>query len=204
MHYALDNAKELADRIVAVVNEHVITLTDLKIADRFGIYDEELKDGEDNRFPLILEIMVNQKVVIDATREEMFLDEELESELQRIALKFGPEEFEKRLAEFGLSRMDLMKEYLKDKILYQKILSQRFGRGVIVSLEEILSFYQEKYLPSQERKGLQPRTMMEVLDEIESQIRQEKMRAQVVDWVDNLKKKAEVEIKLDVLSEQKK
>ncbi|MFB0564915.1 MAG: hypothetical protein ACETWK_04475 [Candidatus Aminicenantaceae bacterium] len=191
--------EELVDRIVAVVNEHVITLTDIKIADKFGIYEEELNGKIENRFLLILERMINQKIVIDATSEDIFVkEEELESALKKMAAKFDLGEFEKKLDEFGLDQEDL-KNYLKEAILYQKILSRRFGRGVSVSLEEIVSYYRNTYIPSQNRKGIESRPMMELLDDIELRIRQEKTRKQIVDWINNLKKQAEIEIKSDIL-----
>jgi len=189
---------EVLDRVVAVVNNQVITLTDLKIADAFGLYEDILEGEDENPLFLIMERMINQKIVIDATtRENISLsEEELETALEKTTERFGPGQFQKRLEEFGLSESDL-KIYLKEKILYQKILSLRFGNEVSLNLEEIENYYKKTYLPSQEKKGFQPKPMIELLDEIEFAIKEKKIRKHIIDWINNLKRQAEIEIKFD-------
>ncbi|HDZ28180.1 MAG TPA: hypothetical protein ENH65_16915, partial [Candidatus Aminicenantes bacterium] len=58
---------------MAVVNEQVITLTDLRIAEAFGLHDEELKERSGNLRPLILERLIDQKLVIDLAGEHLSL-----------------------------------------------------------------------------------------------------------------------------------
>ena len=144
----------------------------------------------------LLERIINQKIVITATSEDIIIEEEeIEAELKKAEEKLGPREFQRRLEEFGL-RLESLKTYFKEKILYQNILSRRFGQGVPVNLEEIENHYRQIYIPSQEKKRLKPRPMMEILDEIESAIKQEKIKKQKTDWINNLKKQAEIEIRL--------
>lgn len=182
---------------MAVVNDHIITLTDLKIADAFGLYEYEFEGDVDDLLSLILERMVNQKIVIDATKENISVENaELEASLERIIQALGREEFQKKLDEFGLS-LEELKGHFKEKILYQKVISRRFGQEVILSLKEIETYYEEVYIPAQEERGLELRPMTEILDEIEMAIRQEKMERQIAEWINNLRKQADVEIKFD-------
>jgi len=192
----VNSFSQIIDRIVALVDEQVITLTDLKIVEAFGLYEDELEAESDRRLFRLLERMINQKIVITATSEDLSIEEkEIEAELQKVTEKLGSREFQTRLNEFGLELEDL-KACFKEKILYQNILSRRFGQGAPVSLEEIENHYQQIYIPSQEKKGLRPRPMMEILGEIESAIKQEKIKKQKTDWINNLKKQAEIEIRL--------
>ena len=187
---------EVVDRIAAVVNNQVITLTDLRIADAFGFYKEELEEYTGDSISLILERMINQKVVIESTRERVSVPEaELQAALDKVEEKLGQEEMKKRLGDFGLDADDL-KDYYREIIVYQKILSRRFGQGISVSLEEIESYYRDVYIPYQQKKGLQPKPMIQLLNEIETLIKERKIKAQVVEWINNLKKQAEIEIKL--------
>jgi len=182
---------ETVDRIVAVVNEKVITLTDLRIAETFGLYDEEIDSGAENIRQLLLEMMVDQKLVVLLAGGEAVEKEEMDSFQDKIIEKMGSEELEKKLEEFGLDRDDL-REYIRDKIIYQKIIKRRFGQGVIVSLEEIEDFYKRRYVPSQEKRKVEPKPMMEILKEIESTIKQEKAKSNVEDWIKNLKTQADI------------
>ncbi|NIM91938.1 MAG: hypothetical protein GTO17_13445 [Candidatus Aminicenantes bacterium] len=182
---------------MALVDGQVITLTDLKIVEVFSLYEDELEEKGNRRLFWLLQRMINQKIVVMTTSKDFSVEEEeIETELQKVTEKLGPREFQTRLDEFGLGLEDL-KDYLREKLLYQNILSRRFGQGVLVSLQEIENHYQQVYIPSQEKKGLRPRPMMEILGEIESAIKQEKIRKQKTDWINSLRKQAEVEIRLD-------
>ncbi|KPK77964.1 MAG: hypothetical protein AMJ89_01405 [candidate division Zixibacteria bacterium SM23_73] len=199
--YGVNSFSQIIDRIVAVVNDQVITLTDLRIAEAFSLYEDELEGESKERLLSFLERIINQKVVIEASSEDISVSaQELEAELRDVAEKLGPEEFQKKREEFGLELEDL-KLYLKEKILYKNILSRRFGQRVMVNLEEIENHYEQIYIPLQEKKGLKSRPMMEILDEIESAIKQEKVKKQTADWIDNLKKQVEIEIRFNDLNE---
>lgn len=184
---------QTVDRIVAVVNEQVITLTDLRIAEAFSLYDEEFKEKSGNLHPFILERLIDQKLVIALAGEEIFVEnEELDSFQAGIIEKIGNDQVRRRLEEFGLDWEDL-RGYIFEKIIYQKIISRKFGQRNIVSLKEIEGYYQKSYVPSQREKGLEPQPMVELLDEIESRIVQEKIKTQVNDWIKSLRKKADIQ-----------
>lgn len=187
-HYSL---AETVDYIVAVVNEKVITLTDMRIAETFCLYDEEIDPGAENIRQLLLEMMIDQKLVVLLAGGESVEKEVVDSFQDKIIEKMGSGELEKKLEEFGLDRDDL-REYIRDKIIYQKIINRRFGQGVIVSLEEIEDFYKGRYVPSQKEKEVEPKPMMEILKEIESTIKQEKAMSNVKDWINNLKTQVDI------------
>lgn len=187
---------EIVDRIVAIVNDEVITLIDIKIVEAFGLSDgnegEQKRDGR--RF--ILDNLINQKLVIQLASEGVTVDEEeIESYLSGIIQDIDPDLAEKELIRYGLDWDDL-KPYLRDKLLYQKILSNRFELGVIVSIEEIERYYEQVYVPARREKDLEPQPMIEVLDQIEVYIKRDKVKGQVEDWVNNLRREANIQIKI--------
>ncbi len=188
---------EIVDRIVAVVNDEVITLTDVKIIEAFGLSDDmEEADGGDNQW-LILDNLINQKLVIQLASEGVEVDEEeIESYLSQIIQDIDPDLAEKELIQFGLDWDDL-KTYLRDKLLYQKILSSRFDLGVIVSIEEIERYYEQIYVPAEREKGLEPQPMIEVLDQIEGSLKRDKVKGQVEEWVNNLRREANIQINIE-------
>ncbi len=190
---------EIIDRTVAVVNEEVITLTDVRIAEAFGLYSGEIDEAEGDSRLLILERLIDQKVVIQLSREDVLTkSEELDSLLMQITQRLGAGEMERRLAQFGLTREDL-RDCLREKVRYQAILSQVFSRVNPVSLKEIEEYYQEIYIPAQKEKKVEPQPMMEILDEIEMSVKQEKTKAQIEGWIKNLKEKSDIQIKKDGL-----
>ena len=187
---------EIIDRIIAVVNDQVITLSDIRIAETFGLYENINAESEENLHQQILEKLIDQKLIIQLMGERVSVEEEeLEAELERITEKIGSYEVQKRLVQFGLDR-NVLKEYLHEKLLYQKILSRRFSQSVIVSLKEIESYYIQNYVPSQRAKGFEPKPMVELLDKIESTIKQKKIENKVLEWIKNLRQEADIQIKI--------
>lgn len=191
--------QETIDRIIAVVNDQVITLTDIRIVDAFVLYGELIEDTE-KRASLILDSIIDQKLVIQLSPENITVSQsELEEYQEMLTEKVGEEQIEKILEELGLRWADVW-SYFREKIFFQKIISQRFGQIAVVSLEEIEEYYQRQYLPSQIEKRLEPQPMMEMLIEIESIIRQKKIERRVQDWLKNLRRQADIQIKVHDLN----
>lgn len=188
------SGSQMVDRIVAVVNEEVITLTDVRIAEAFGLYTEEIEEEAEDPRSLILQKLIDQKVVIQLSGEEVLIDAvKLDENLMRITQRIGAGEVERRLTHFGLDWENL-KDFLREKMAYQTIISERFSKVNPVSLKEIEEYYQRSYVPAQKEKGVEPKPMMEILDEIESGIKQEKIEAQIQDWIMNLRDKSDIQI----------
>lgn len=187
--------QETLDRIVAVVNDEVIVLTDLKIVEAFGLYEPEEIDQEQDAHFRILQRLIDQKLVIQFTSETISVPgEELETGLQKIIKAVDNDQFAERLEQFDMDLKDL-EEYLYEKMLCQKILSQKFSQAATVSLKEIEEYYQQQYVPSQKAEGLEPQPMLGILDEIESAIKRNKMEKQIEEWIRNLRKESDIQIK---------
>ena len=187
---------EVVDRIVAVVNDEVITLTDVNIIQKFGLFEDLEESPDVDKQTQILSRLINQKLVIQLASERIMVSkEELEASLSDFIQKTDPDFAGTALLQFGLDWDDL-KSYLREKLLFQKIVSQRFNRGVIVSIEEIERYYEQVYVPSQRGKKLSPQPMIEVLDQIEGELQREKVEDQVQEWIDNLKREANIQIKI--------
>jgi len=187
---------EVIDRIVAVVNDKVITLTDVNIIQKFGLFEDVEETGEGDIQRRIVNRLINQKLVIQLTSERLVVDEEeLEALLSDLVQRTDPDLAEEALLQFGLDWDDL-RSYLHEKLLFQKIISQRFSRGVIVSIEEIERYYEQVYVPSQRERNMSPQPMIEVLDRIEAALTREKVEDQVQGWIENLKREAKIQIKI--------
>lgn len=186
--------QETADTILAVVNNKIITLTDLRVAEAFGLYEEEIKGKTEDLPRLILEKLVDQELVIQLSSGSISVhEEELGSFFKEVEERIGSVMLQKMLLEFGMSQGDI-KEHLRKKLLYQKAISQKFSQSATVSLKEIEAYYSQTYVPSQKEKGAEPKPMMDALNEIELSIKQARIRKQVEDWLENLRKQAEIQI----------
>ncbi|MBS3818484.1 hypothetical protein KGY73_03150 [bacterium] len=188
--------QKTVDRIVAVVDNQVITLADLKIVKEFHLYqtkpgDETLKETK------ILIRLINQELVKQVARENGNLDEEkIQENLERLKDRLGEKVFQRKLLKWGLQPENL-KEYIREKIVYKNIIERKFKDTVVITLQDIKDYYREEYLPSQQKKGKEPSPLTEVLEEIELRVKKKKVEQQAEDWLRNLRKEAKIHIKMD-------
>jgi hypothetical protein len=92
-----------------------------------------------------------------------------------------------------------LRPYVEERVRSRRIVDERFGRTVSVSLREIESFYNETYVPGRKAEGRSAQPLVEVLDAIEAEIKKAKIEAQAAAWIDGLREQAEVEIRRDCL-----
>lgn len=188
------------DRVLAVVNEDVITLIDVRIAEAFKFLSlDEQEEG-----PLSIQILnrfIDQKIILQMTTEQMTVtEEEIDERISQLTAAFSPGEMSVLFGRFGISWRGL-REYIRESLLFDKAIYNKFSRSVFVSLKEIESYYQSSLIPDRQRRGLEVPPMLDILDDIETAIRKEKISSQVRDWLRNLRGQANIQIKdLSILS----
>ena len=188
--------QEVVDRIVALVNEEVITLTDVKIAKVFKFYSLDRNTDVNYSIDDVLKKLIDQYLVIQLTRDDNTLpDDSVDDFIDDIIVEMGAEEFRRQLDEFGMTRPDLM-PYAAKCVKYQRIIADRFRASASVSLKEIEEYYERSYIPEQEAKGLDIQPMLEILDEIEAVIKQDKSKMQIEGWLKYLRERADIQVNL--------
>lgn len=195
----LSSVAEVVDCIVARIDSEIITLTDVRISQAFGL-------GSGSDFPATtaglrrcLEGAIDRKVVIHLAPVKVTVsDAEVDDLRKRIKARFSPTDWERKLEAFGLNEEDL-NPYLREILLADKIITLRFSQSAEVTLKEIEAYYENIYRPEEEARGRKPMAMIQVLGEIESRIRKEKTEKQVSLWIENLRRQSEVWINVSCL-----
>lgn len=190
-----EKKQDIVDLVLAVVNEEIITLTDLKIFSMIAKYREGQTENYQNGQHSYLEQLIDQKLVLQMTNEDR---EITDADIQRFKSKLDAserrDEFYKDLSSLGLVYEDL-RGYVEEILVYESIITQHFNRAASVSIKEIEQYYQEVYIPRQQAGGLNPKPMFDILNEIETAIKKEKIDKQVEEWIAKLKEEADIEIK---------
>jgi len=190
---------QTVDCVVAVVNGEIITLLDVQIAAEFGLGQEAAGEtGKDPRLSA-LEALIDRKVVLDLAREARGVDgDALAAALDDLRRGMGESAFSAKLGKFGLVAKDL-EPYLQDRILYAKAMALRFSPTIPVSLMEVERYYRDIYVPEQARSGLVAEPLDRVAGLVESRLREERRTKQMSDWVRDLRKRADIQLKKDCL-----
>lgn len=142
--------QELLDRVVAVVNDEVITQAELDAFLR-PVYEQYSKEmsGEalskmiqEVRLKILNQMIEDKLVAQEAVREEIVVkDEEVEKEFQDFKSKMDkPEELDSMLETEGLT-MKALRERLKKQAMVRQLQDREVRSRVIVSPAEVEDFY---------------------------------------------------------------
>ncbi|HYA48510.1 MAG TPA: hypothetical protein VEG35_02320 [Burkholderiales bacterium] len=183
--------------LVAVVGGQPVTLTDLRVAQEFGLFDRDIEGVPGDQTLAVLEAIIGQKLVLAMAREPGTVGrDELEQALASLRERFGPEVFAAKLRRFGLREADL-RPYLEERLHYDRVVSARFAAPVPFSRGDVEKFYRDVYVPGERAKGLQPAPLDSVLAVLEARVRASLRARKVADWVRTIRAQAEVRVNRD-------
>jgi len=148
------DAPEVLDRVIAVVNNDVITLSELQDTLAFYLSEtrEAVKPGEEEALKqrLLNRMIENRLQLQEAGREQLAVEdsevnEQLAEVMKRVNAK-TQEEFEQVVQAQGLT-MEGVKKRAKDQVLIQKVIRRKVAFRISVTEQEI-----EQYLVENREK----------------------------------------------------
>ncbi len=152
LFYSVCLKAEIVDGIVAVVNNEVITQTELNdiLLPVYTQYkstysDEELLKKIDEAKKNILYQLIEDRLILQEARKIGMpaTDEEVNERLQQIKSQFAnSEEFKSILASQGLTVADLKEKY-KEQIMIKKMINREVRSRVNVTPIEVALFYEK-------------------------------------------------------------
>jgi len=156
-------AGELVDRVVAVVNDDVITLSELeeeatptfeKI--RSEAPPAQVDDAIQKARREILRNMIDHKLLLQraAKRQIEVSDAEIDTAIDRIMEQnsLTVEQFRQQLATMGVSE-EKYRTSLRDQILRSRLLSYEIRSKVVITNEQIGAYYRDKYMQRNSPEG---------------------------------------------------
>lgn len=186
--------QETIDGIVAVVNDEVVTLTDVRIAKAFGFYNEGGTGVSELSYSEILDRTIERKLIVSLARQDLEVTpEEIASWLTRISSSLERGAMSELLQNFDMTTEELG-AYGEELLLYGKIIDQRFSLTAAASLDEIETYYNQTYVPEQKERGEEPVPMMQILEEIEGAVKAEKSQSLITQWIQNMRRQAEIQL----------
>ena len=156
-------AGELVDRVVAVVNDDVITLSELEeeaaptIAKiRAEAPPAQVDDAVKKARQEILRNMIDHKLLLQraAKRQIEVSDAEINAAMDRIMEQnnLTVEQFKEQLATMGVSE-EKYRASLRDQILRSRLLSSEIRSKVVITNEQIEAYYRNKYVQHNSPEG---------------------------------------------------
>lgn len=178
----------LVDKIAAVVNDEIITVSDI---DKSILYNSPLRKKNEsvNEFYLNeLNNLINYKVIYLEFRDQFILTEDDFEEVNRSTIeKYGSiTKFISILKKFDMDMNDF-REFVKEKILFEKVIREKFQFNIIIDFKEIEEFYNKEYLTFQRELNLPPKTIIEMTPVIEKHLKEKRITKKLSFWLDEIK-----------------
>lgn len=161
-------AAELIDRIVAVVNDEVVTQSELdrQLAPIYQSYKEQYQGSEffsqmNKARTQILNQMIEDKLVLqDAKKKKIEVsDGEVDGKLAEVRSRFRSEEDFKRFMDSQGMTLNKLKERYRDTIMIQKVQYVAVRMQVVVSPTEARKYYDEHQAEFKSPEALEVRSL---------------------------------------------
>jgi parvulin-like peptidyl-prolyl isomerase len=192
---------QVVDRMVAVVNKHVILESELDQATRVELLQQgkSVDKMTDADRATVLERLIDRSLLDQQIVNPSMLDptpEELAAKIKEVRADVPNSATDERwnaiLASYGLAPQDL-EEQLTSEFRILRFIDLRFRGLVRVDKDAISTYYQGTFLPEvRKRKAPEPK-LADVSDKIEQILAEQSIGDLLSDWLKTLRAQAHIE-----------
>ena len=191
---------ELRDRVVAVVDEEALLLSDVEAVVGLGLVDRRPGESADELHGRIVDGLIDQQLRFRAAEQFGFGQVSVERIEEQVALiRDGfPDRtaFLERLARLGLSEEEL-RQLVTRQLMVLNYVDERLGARVFVSLDDIRDYYDDELVPQLTSQGQPVPPLEDVREDVRQVIKQRRLLEEVERWTAELRREADVQVFLD-------
>jgi peptidyl-prolyl cis-trans isomerase SurA len=191
---------ELVDRVVAVVDEDPILLSDVErvIGLRLvGARPDESRPALERR---VLDGLIEQRLRLHEIARFGFEEvplEDVEKQFENLRSQFPDEaSFRAELDRLGLDEA-AVRQVLARQLSILAYVEERLGPRVFVGVDDIRHYYEETLTPELRKQGKPVPPLDDVREQIRAVLRESRLNDEIDRWTDELRKRADVVDLLD-------
>ena len=179
---SLTVSAELIDRIVAVVDSHIITASDMRqereILERLG---EKPVDDDKVLVRQLIDNYLIASQIADSPGADV-TDAEIDAELQKSVAREG-------------EPSAAIREAVRLRVRMRKYFDFRFGQYLSAADEDVRKYYTDVFAPAARDHGLNPVPPLEqVTDLIRSNVVKESLNHEINIWLEAIRRKGNIEV----------
>lgn len=186
----------LVDRVVAVVDEDPILMSDLERVIALGLVAEKDDESPEELRRRVLDGLIEEKLRFHELDRFGFVEvplDEVEAQYQRIRSGFASEQaFADQLAAVGLDEQGL-RQLVARQIMVLIFVQERLGPRVFVDLDSIQAYYDDELVPELRRRGAEVPPVDAVREKIRAVLRERLLDEEIESWTDELRGEADIE-----------
>jgi hypothetical protein len=192
-----DRRLQLQDRILAVVDEDPILVSDLERLIGLGLAAQQAGEEEPAFRRRVLDDLINQRLrfrEVERFGFEVLPLEVLEEQAEAIATRFPSRQaFEGKLRELGLNQEGL-RELLARQLLVLTYVEERLGTRIFVGQDDIEAYYRDTLAPRMRREQVPVPPVEDVREQIRTVIREQRLNEEIERWTSDLQQGADIQI----------
>ena len=190
----------LVDRIVAVVDDDPIFLSDIRRVVGLGLVTAAPGETEGDLHRRVLDALIDQRLryhEVERFDYSALPADEIERQLGEVRGRFADEAaFRRHLVELGLTEEGL-RQLLARQLRVLAYVEQRLGPRVFVETEDIRAYYDGELARQAAAEGVELPPLEEVRDEIRALLREVRLNQEIDRWTEDLRLAAEIRDHLD-------
>lgn len=183
----------ILDRIAAIVNDDVITQSEVSAAGDLNLQLAELPNRDN-----MLDQRIDHRLILQQLTKQppVQIDEEdIRAEINSFIENHGGKEAASRfLSSIGLSDADLETEF-REQITIRRFVSFRFRPFVNISLDQAEQYYEDVYVPKLKAKGLTAPSLGDSFDDIQNELIKSQVQERLKNWLQELRKSSNITVK---------
>jgi len=180
---ALAARAEVIDRIVAVVEGEIITLSDIRKEGQFRAILGEKPIDDQALIKELIETKLTEHQILDSPSVDVS-NEEVEVRIQQLKLQPGVDS-------------DALRNAVRRRIRIEEFFDARFRQLIRPTDDEIRKYYEEVFVPEARKRGLQSIPLLtepEMYNAIRENVIQEKLNRDVEAWLEAIRRRSNIEI----------
>lgn len=184
------------DRIAAIVDREVITLSELSQVVALHFFARNAREDEDTYRRRLLDAMIAQALRfrdVERFGAQDVSRDAVESRLRQIVERFEDQaSFDRALTNQELTT-DELRALIKRQLQVEAYVEERFSPLIFVSLDEIEKYYRETWSQQRRARGLAVPPVSEAREEIRDLLRAERLETEIGKWTEQLRTRANVD-----------
>ncbi|MGA8619947.1 MAG: SurA N-terminal domain-containing protein [Candidatus Sulfotelmatobacter sp.] len=195
-------ASEVIDRIIAVVNGHVILHSDWDegLSYEALLTNRSISQFSDDDRRAILDRLIDQELLREQMRSADFAhatDAEVAARVAEARKLYpqaaSPEAWQALLAQYHLAEKDLL-AHVRQQIDLMRLVDARLRPAVQIDSKSIEAYYRDQFVPQLKQAGSSEVPLAEVSAKIRELLTQEKVSELLVSWLQTLRSEGQVHI----------
>lgn len=191
---------KLIDRVVAVVDEDPILLSDVERAIGLGLVERHAGEGDEALRRRVLDQLIEQRLRVHEIGRFGFEEAplaEVDRQVAALRARFpDAAAFAAELERLGLDESAL-RQLVARQLAVLAYVEERLGPRVFVGVEDIRHYYDEVLAPGLAARGEAAPPLETVREQIRGVLRERRLNDEIDRWTEELRRKADVVDLLD-------